>query len=112
MTCESLFGKRGVVQMARMPRLGGVVTVKKSMCYFVYILKSKSQDWYYIGYTKDLKDRLKRHNGGREKATQHRKPYKVVYLEEFETKTDAMRREKEIKSYKGGNAFKKLLAVR
>ena len=36
--------------------------------------------------------------------------WKVIYKEEFQTASEAKLREKIIKSYKGGNAFKKLIA--
>lgn len=38
------------------------------------------------------------------------RPYKLVYLEKFNMKSEALRREKQLKSYKGGGALKKLIA--
>jgi len=42
--------------------------------------------------------------------TRHRGPFELVFSETYRTRREAMKREKEIKSYKGGNEFIKLLA--
>lgn len=80
-----------------------------SIMYIVYILKSQTNNKHYIGSTKDLEERLQRHNQGRNKWTKRHKPWEVIYTEEYDTKKEAQKREKQIKSYKGGNAFKKLI---
>ncbi len=77
--------------------------------FYVYILKSKSTGRYYIGQTNNIRERLKKHNLGKTKSTKYGIPWQVVYSEEFKTRTEVMKRENEIKSYKGGNAFRNLL---
>ena len=77
--------------------------------YFVYILKSKIDNNYYIGFTENLQKRLERHNSCLVRSTKHRIPFQLIYFEEYQTKREALRREKQIKSYKGGEAFKNLL---
>lgn len=77
--------------------------------YYVYILKSLNKDSYYVGHTKNIYQRLLRHNIGEMKSTKTNAPYKVIHFEEFETRSKAMRREQQIKSYKGGDAFRKLI---
>ena len=77
--------------------------------YYIYILKSEKNEKYYIGYTSDLSQRIKNHNSGKNTSTKHGVPWKMVYHEEFEDKKLAWLREKQIKSYKGGEAFKKLV---
>jgi putative endonuclease len=77
--------------------------------YFVYILESLVQKKYYVGYTQDLQERLSRHNAGREKFTKKFLPWKIIYTEELLTRAMAVRREKQIKAYKGGEAFKELI---
>jgi len=77
--------------------------------YFVYILKSLRDNKYYIGSTSNVEARLAYHNAGRQRSTKHRIPFELVYKEEYPTKEEALRREKQIKSYKGGEAFKKLV---
>lgn len=65
-----------------------------------YILKC-SDDSLYTGWTNNITHRLKMHNEGKgAKYTRGRGPVKLVYLEEFETKQEAMSREAKIKRLK------------
>ena len=77
--------------------------------YYVYIVRSLKDNKHYIGYTRNIIKRLQEHNRGKSKSVKYRGPFKLVYNEEYITKIKAIRREKQIKSYKGGAAFKKLL---
>lgn len=77
--------------------------------YTVYILKSYKTGRYYIGQTSDVPSRLERHNQGRNKSTKNGQPWKLVYTENCTSRGEAFKREKQIKSYKGGEAFKKLI---
>jgi putative endonuclease len=70
------------------------------MAYSVYILQSEKDGRYYIGYTSALEERLKRHNQGRSTYTRGKAPWKLVYQEVCGSKSEAMRRENEIKSKK------------
>jgi putative endonuclease len=79
--------------------------------YKVYILQSLKNNKYYVGQASDIKNRLEKHNRGAVKSTRNFKPWKLVYSEEFETRSDAWKRELEIKKYKGGILFKKLLGI-
>ena len=49
------------------------------------------------------------HNRGKSKSIKYRGPFVLVYREEYFTKLEAVLREKQIKNYKGGAAFKRLL---
>jgi len=69
--------------------------------YFVYILQSEKDGSYYIGHTSDLEERLKRHNEQRSKYTRSRVPWKLIYKEVSSTRSEAMKREQEIKGKKG-----------
>ena len=66
-------------------------------------------DRYYIGYTSDVNDRLRHHNSRANKSTRDGIPWNLIYCENFQTKREAWLRERQIKSYKGGEAFKKLV---
>lgn len=77
--------------------------------YFVYILKSTVQGRCYVGYAEDVLSRLKKHNGGANKSTRPFRPWQVIYTEQFPDKKSAWLREHQIKSYKGGAAFHRLL---
>lgn len=77
--------------------------------YFIYILKSKIANKYYIGSTNNIQDRLKRHNTGQGIFSKRYSPWTIVHIEKFLTRKEAYNRELKIKSYKSGEAFKKLL---
>jgi len=67
------------------------------MPYYVYILICKDGA-FYTGYTQDVEARMKLHKLGRgAKYMRTHQPKKVVYMEKFETRSDAMKREREIK---------------
>lgn len=65
--------------------------------FFCYMLRCADHS-LYTGYTNDLKKREKVHNSGKgAKYTRSRRPCTLVYAEKFETKSEAMKREYEIK---------------
>jgi len=77
--------------------------------YTVYILYSESFDRFYVGYTNDLDRRLSEHNRKKGKFTDSGIPWKLIYIETFEKKKDAMDREKLIKSRKSKSFIKELI---
>jgi putative endonuclease len=64
---------------------------------------------YYIGETADVEARLRFHNSGKQRSTKNRIPFKLIMFEVYSNRSDALVREKQIKSWKGGEAFKKLV---
>ena len=66
--------------------------------YYVYVLKSKVDGTTYIGYTEDVEKRLKEHNSGGTKSIKHKIPLELVYTEEYESKTEARKRELRLKN--------------
>jgi putative endonuclease len=66
--------------------------------YYVYILVSYKDNNCYVGYTKDLKQRVCQHNKGKVKSTRNRKPLKLIYYEAYLEEKDARRRELHIKN--------------
>jgi putative endonuclease len=77
--------------------------------FYVYILRSKTYNRYYTGFTSNCEKRLEEHNSGKVRATKHFIPWEIVHTEEYENKSDAVAREKQIKSYRSSEAFKKLI---
>lgn len=77
--------------------------------FVVYILYSINLNKYYIGQTDNLENRLSRHNAGKVTSTKNGKPWIIKYVEKFNNRNDAYKRELQIKSYKGGRAFKALI---
>ncbi|MFA7420819.1 MAG: GIY-YIG nuclease family protein [Melioribacteraceae bacterium] len=80
------------------------------MSFTVYILKSLSRERYYVGHSADTVKRMSEHNSGKVKSTKAFVPWKIVYTENFESKSEAFKREMQIKRYKSGDAFKKLIS--
>jgi len=70
------------------------------MPFCVYIIQSEIDRSYYIGSTRDIDERLERHNQGRSKYTKTKRPWKLVYSEEHPNRSVAIKREKEIKNRK------------
>jgi putative endonuclease len=93
------------------PEAGSSRLFKEDKMYFVYILKSIKDHKYYIGSTSNIDARVQYHNSGKQRSTKNRIPFELVYSESFQARQEAERREKQIKSYKGGVAFKRLLGV-
>lgn len=65
--------------------------------YFVYIIYSAIKDKYYIGQTEDIEKRITEHNQRKNLAAQD---WKLQYHEEYNTRSEAMLRETEIKKKK------------
>jgi len=68
------------------------------MCYFVYILYSKSTDVYYKGQTSDLEDRIRRHNNKQEKATRNGVPWDLIRYFKKSTRSEALTLERKLKN--------------
>jgi len=79
------------------------------MPFHVYILKSLSSGKLYTGQTSDLSKRLHSHNYGLSPYTKGRGPWQLLYSEEFETRSMAIKREKFLKSGKGREFIKEVL---
>lgn len=71
---------------------------KENEKHYVYILLC-SDDTLYTGYTNNLEKRIQQHNEGKEgaKYTRSRRPCTLVYHEEYDSKTEALKREYYIK---------------
>lgn len=61
--------------------------------YYLYVLKSSVRERHYIGITADLSAILVKHNQGGVKSTKAYRPWKLAYVENYLTKTDARKRE-------------------
>jgi len=77
--------------------------------HYVYVLRSKVDGNFYVGFSNDLKKRVADHNAGKNLSTQARKPLELIFYEAFPDKLDALRRERYLKSNKGKTMLKQLL---
>lgn len=67
--------------------------------HYIYIVRCKDGS-LYTGYAKDIEQRVAKHNSGQgAKYTKIRRPVELVYQEVFDTKSEAMKREYEIKTF-------------
>lgn len=74
--------------------------------HFTYIIRC-SDGTLYTGYTNDLEQRLVKHNNGKgAKFTRGKGPVELVYFETFQSKSQAMVREAEIKKLKRAEKLK------
>ena len=77
--------------------------------FFVYVLKSLKNGRLYTGSTNNLERRLVEHNIGQTKYTSQAGPFKLIYKETYNTKLEAIKREKFLKTGKGRELLKSIL---
>ena len=75
--------------------------------FYTYVLYSPGKDRFYTGTTRDLIDRLERHNRGASKFTKYGIPWELVFFQSFSTRAEAVRKELEIKSKKSSEYLRK-----
>ncbi len=80
------------------------------MSYFTYIIYSQKNDKYYTGSSEDTEKRLQQHNWSRTPSTKTGIPWKLVYIEEYKTRSEAVKREYEIKKKKSRKYIEYLIA--
>jgi len=81
--------------------------------FYVYAIQNNN-DKIYIGQSSDLEKRLKRHNGILKNkkgsfTNKNKGVWKLVYREEFETRKEAVAREKQLKSFRGREFIRKMI---
>jgi putative endonuclease len=78
--------------------------------FITYILYSVQLDKFYIGYTgQDMQLRLLKHLSDHGGFTGRAKDWEIVHQEFFNTKQEAMQREKQIKGWKSNKKIKALI---
>ncbi|HEY8904236.1 MAG TPA: GIY-YIG nuclease family protein [Chthoniobacterales bacterium] len=79
--------------------------------HFVYVLRSEKTGRRYIGCTQDVAIRLKKHNSGATPSTRTGRPWRVIHTEEFALKSDALSRERFLKSGQGREYLDRILST-
>jgi putative endonuclease len=69
------------------------------MPYYVYIIESELDGSYYKGFTEDPESRLSRHNNGETVSTRNKRPWRLIFLQKYEQKSEALKREKTLKTW-------------
>lgn len=77
--------------------------------FYTYVLKSRDFSKYYVGHTEEIVKRLDEHNSGKTRSIKAYIPYDLIYFERFETRKEAVRREKYFKSGSGREYLKEKL---
>jgi putative endonuclease len=67
--------------------------------FYCYIIYSETHNKYYKGFTENPDKRLQQHNNGESRFTKNFIPWKLVFIQSFENKADALKREKVLKKY-------------
>lgn len=75
--------------------------------FYTYVLKSKKNNDIYVGSTESLFDRLKLHNSGKVKFTKAYRPWKLLEYQEFNTRSQAVRQERFLKTGQQKELLKK-----
>jgi len=70
------------------------------MPFQTYILRSDTTGRFYIGHTENLTKRIFEHNNNRTPSIRNRGPWKLFYSEAYQTRSEAARRERQIKRMK------------
>jgi putative endonuclease len=71
---------------------------------------SQSTKRFYTGQTSDIPKRILKHELGLSPSTKGQGPWELVHQETFNTRAEAMRRERELKTGRGREELKRLLA--
>jgi putative endonuclease len=80
------------------------------MFYYTYLLKNQEDKSWYIGFTSDLKQRIKDHQSGKGgRTTRLKNNWELIYFEGYLDKKDAIGREEFLKSGSGRKFLKKQL---
>ncbi|MBZ5529049.1 MAG: GIY-YIG nuclease family protein [Acidobacteriia bacterium] len=79
------------------------------MSFHVYILQSQTTSRYYIGQTANVEERLAYHNANYSKSLRNRGPWQLVHREEFVTRSEVMKRERQLKSWKDRAMIERLV---
>jgi putative endonuclease len=80
--------------------------------WFVYIIESQTDDSFYVGHTHELELRIVHHNDGWTISTKASRPWKLVYSEQHLSKSEVIRREKQIKRMKSRQYIERLISPR
>jgi len=74
-------------------------TADMTEIHYVYIIFSEYHNKYYRGYSVNPAQRLIQHNEGKSTYTSNYCPWNLIYVEELNDKSSALKREKVLKKY-------------
>ena len=71
--------------------------------FYAYVIRSIKFNYYYKGHCENLEVRLSQHNSGVTISIRKYVPFEIVYFEQFETREQAIKRERYFKTAAGGD---------
>ena len=74
--------------------------------FFFYVLRGKKTGRNYKGHCENLHVRIKQHNAGKTRSSKTGIPWVLIYYEMFDSREEAVAREKYYKTLKGGKELK------
>jgi putative endonuclease len=77
--------------------------------FYVYAIRSETTNYIYVGLTDNVQRRFMEHQLGKNRTTKPYRPFKIILVEDFETRIEARQREKYLKSGVGKQFLKLLL---
>ncbi len=66
--------------------------------FYVYAIRSKVKNYIYVGLSSNVDKRVSRHQKGYENTTKPYRPFELIHTESFNTRIEARKREKYLKS--------------
>jgi putative endonuclease len=79
--------------------------------WFAYALRSETDGGFYVGMTSNPERRVKEHNAGYGQSTRSRGPFEIVYVERCDSRLEARKREKFLKSGVGREFLKTVVST-
>jgi len=79
------------------------------MFFYVYVLLSSRDSKFYIGFTNNLRRRLREHQRGKNISTAMRRPLRLIYFEGHLTAEAARKRERYFKTTKGKTMLRNII---
>jgi putative endonuclease len=74
--------------------------------FYAYVIQSQKDKSFYKGHCENIEKRLAQHNAGLTKSIKNKTPFTLVYFETFQTREEAIKREKYFKSAAGRRFLK------
>jgi len=79
------------------------------MKFITYAIYSITLDKIYVGQTNNIDRRIKEHKNGYSTYTSNARDWKLIYQKSFTSRSSAMKREKQLKSFRGREFLKNLV---
>ena len=79
----------------------------KTKMYYTYVLISRKNNDFYIGSTENLEERISSHNTGKVRSTRTYRPWELLEYEVFDSRSEAVRRERFLKSHQQKEILKR-----